>query len=260
LGNQESGKTVTVKIDKTPPVTTMDATPPANAAGWNEGNVTVTITSIDNLSGIDHTDYNLDGANWAAYTGPVTITTEGVHALQYRSLDKAGNVEATHQSAVKIDKTPPVVTFSGNQGSYTVDQTVSITCTATDPPGANGQLGSGVASTTCQNVSAPAYTFPLGTTTLSATAVDVAGNTSKGSTSFTVQVTYASLCALGRQFVSNTGMCTVLDAGQRNEQLGVPQGKAGELNGYRQMVKVAQQSAFVTSDHAAILLRLVDAL
>jgi hypothetical protein len=164
-----------------------------------------------------------------------------------------------------IDRIPPVVSFSGNQGSYTVDQTVGITCTSIDPPTVNGQQpGSGIASSTCQNVNAPAFTFPAGATTLSASATDVAGNVGTGSTTFTVRVTYTGLCALGRQFVSNrglaTGMCTVLEAAQRNEQLGVPQGKAGALRAYRQMVEAAQRSRFVTVEHAAVLLRLVDAL
>jgi hypothetical protein len=40
----------------------------------------------------------------------------------------------------------------------------------------------------------------------------------------------------------------------------VPQGKAGALRAYRQMVEAAQRSRFVTVEHAAVLLRLVDAL
>jgi hypothetical protein len=44
---------VTVSIDKTPPIVSTARTPPPNAAGWNNSNVTVTFTCSDSLSGID---------------------------------------------------------------------------------------------------------------------------------------------------------------------------------------------------------------
>jgi hypothetical protein len=113
-------------------------------------------------------------------------------------------------------------------------------------------------------VNAPAYSFSLGPNTVTATATYRAGNVGSGSATFTVRVTYASLCALSRQFVSNTalatGMCTVLDAAERNEQLGVPQGKAAELRAYQQLVEAAQRSGFLRAEHAAILSRLAAAL
>jgi Concanavalin A-like lectin/glucanases superfamily len=72
--------------------------------------------------------------------------------------------------------------------------------------------------------------------------------------------TVASLCALSRQFVSNramaTGMCTVLDAANLNERLGVPKGKAAELDAYRRLVNASLRARFITAEHAAILTRL----
>jgi hypothetical protein len=81
--------------------------PAPNAAGWNTTSVLVTLTATDTLSGVDHTEYTLDGAGWTTYAGPVAVTAEGLHALQYRSIDKAGNVETAQQLAVRVDKTPP---------------------------------------------------------------------------------------------------------------------------------------------------------
>ncbi len=89
------------------------------------------------------------------------VTAEGVTTVNYFAKDIAGNTEAAHTQAIRIDKTPPTVTYTGNAGTYTVDQTIAITCTAADPHNANGTPGSGLASTTCANVNAPAYTFPL---------------------------------------------------------------------------------------------------
>ena len=101
-----------------------------------------------------------------------------------------------------IDKTPPVITFTGNAGTYTVDQTVSITCSVSDAL-------SGVRSDTCPGASGAAYTFPLGLNTLSATATDFAGNVSNLSTNFTVIVTFSSLANLTQQFVSQHGIASI---------------------------------------------------
>jgi hypothetical protein len=76
---------------------------------------------------------------------------------------------------VKLDKTPPTITFSGNSGTYSILGTVSITSSASDNL-------SGVASSTCQSISGPAYNFTPGTNSFSATATDNAGNTVTGTT------------------------------------------------------------------------------
>jgi hypothetical protein len=89
---------VTVKIDKTAPVATAAATPPPNAAGWNNTNVTVTFTGTDNLSGI------------ASCSAPAVLTTDGTGlSATGTCTDNAGNVSAPATIHVNIDKTPPVI-------------------------------------------------------------------------------------------------------------------------------------------------------
>ena len=97
-------------------------------------------------------------------------------------------VDHTGRPGVQHDATPPLVTYSGDAGTYTVDEDVSITCSASDP-----EPGSGLDSSTCEDVSGPAYSFGLGSHTFSASATDVAGNTGTGRTTFTVVVTFDSL-------------------------------------------------------------------
>ena len=106
---------------------------------------------------------------------------------------------------IKRDATPPVVTYSGNQGSYSITDTVSIHCSAADAL-------SGLATTTCHDVSGPAWQFGAGTTTLSATATDRAGNVGSGSTAFDVIVTPASLETLIGQLVADNGVANSLVA------------------------------------------------
>jgi hypothetical protein len=106
-GNTATSTSPAVKIDRTPPVTTAAPNPAPNAAGWNSTTVLVTLTATDTLAGVEHTEYALEGAGWTAYAGSIAVTSDGVHTLQYRSIDKAGNVETAQQLAVRIDTTPP---------------------------------------------------------------------------------------------------------------------------------------------------------
>ncbi|TNJ66387.1 hypothetical protein FE784_10440 [Paenibacillus hemerocallicola] len=104
-GNVEEPQSVTVTIDKIPPATTDDApTVPSNQ------DVTVMLTSQDNQSVEDiATYYRLNGSE-ARIGRTVELTTEGIHTLEYWSVDSAGNAEQPHTISVIIDKTPPVTT------------------------------------------------------------------------------------------------------------------------------------------------------
>lgn len=98
-GNSESPHAVAIKLDKTPPVISAAATPPANANGWNNSNVTVSFAAVDVLSGID------------VVSAPLTLTSEGAgQSLAGSATDKAGNL-AIVGATLNIDKTPPE-TFS----------------------------------------------------------------------------------------------------------------------------------------------------
>jgi hypothetical protein len=198
--------------DTSPPATSIGLVPAPNAAGWNNTNVTVNLsaTDPDGVADVATINYSATGAQTIAPTvvagsaASFVVNTEGVTTVTYFAKDKAGNTEAAHTKVIRIDKTLPTVTYTGNAGTYTVDQTVTITCTAADPNNANGTAGSGLASTTCANVNAPAYSFPLGLNTLSASATDVAGNLGTGFTTFTVQVTNSSLCTLTVRFIQGS--------------------------------------------------------
>lgn len=93
--------------DTTPPVTAAAPSPAANASGWNNSDVTVTLTAADDRSAIDRIELDLDGAGWTAYSAPIGITAEGVHTLQFRSRDAAGNLETARALTIRIDKTAP---------------------------------------------------------------------------------------------------------------------------------------------------------
>ena len=152
------------------------------------------------------------------------------------------------------DTTPPLVTYTGNTGSYTVDQTVAIQCAASDPDGL------GIASTTCSDVNGPAYSFGLGSHTYSASATEVSGNVGTGSTTFTVTVTFASLQNLVRMFSTDPDVTAGL-----NDKLAAaaasPNKKArdNQLDAFINQVN-AQTGKALTATEAAVLIQLATVL
>lgn len=173
-------------IDTTAPSTTLAESPARNGAGWHRSSVTLTFSASDGAgSGVVRTEAAVDGGDFAAVTGPVVIADEGVHELRHRSIDRAGNVEASRTETVRIDRTDP-------ETAATVDPA---------PNGAGWQHGpvtvnvaardalSGVSSTTVASTgavtTAPATTAAVaaallvdrdGTTTVRHHATDRAGN------------------------------------------------------------------------------------
>lgn len=97
-GSQEAAKTLTVRIDKTPPTATATITPAPNTNGWNNTNVRVSFSGTDALSGID------------SCSAPVTFMNEGAGQIATGiCTDKAGNISLPATAKVNIDKTPPVI-------------------------------------------------------------------------------------------------------------------------------------------------------
>ncbi len=239
-----SSATAAVKRDASTPTVTANLSGTAGNNGWFVSNVDVSFTVT---------------ANGPSLLGPSTgcssstVTTDGPFTFTCSAESGAG-LSSSATAAGKKDATLPVIAFSGNAGAYTVDQTVSITCSASD-------VTSGIATSSCPGVSSgAAYTFIIGSNVGSATASDKAGNTENATTIFTVSVTYASLCNLTKRFVSHTGiansLCVKLNAAEAAALRGNLAAKAGPLNAYVKEVQ-AQTGKSITAANAAILIRLV---
>jgi len=128
--------------DTTAPTTTATAAPaaPNGTNGWYTSDVNVTLAGNDGAtgSGVDKIEYKVDGGAFAAYTAPVAITTAGTHTLEFRSTDKAGNVEATKSLTVKVDKTAPTTTATLEPATGPYTGPVTLTLTAADQANASG--------------------------------------------------------------------------------------------------------------------------
>ena len=189
-GNSASATVHVTVVDTTKPAIQGTASPAPNGAGWNNTPVTVTFVCGD---------YFL-----ASCTDPATLTADGAgQSVTGTATDTSGNTSTAIVSGINIDRTAPVVLYSGNAGTYTIDQTVNISCSATDAL-------SGISTTTCASIAGPASGFAVGSNTFTATATDAAGNSTTVHATFVVVVTADSLCALTRQLSSKEGVATSL--------------------------------------------------
>ncbi len=162
LGNVESTNTQNFKIDSTPPAGTGVALTGTRLGDnlWYISNVDVAIIpGTDATSGVASTQYNLDSGGWTNYasapfpeTTPfggtlVTISADGAHAVNYRSIDVAGNTETPggtkdwNMDQVKPSTNAEITSGTpGLNGWYTSPVTVTLTPSDAAP-------SSGIAST-----------------------------------------------------------------------------------------------------------------
>jgi hypothetical protein len=132
-GRVEVVKRSELRIDLTLPVTNALLSGTAGQNGWYLSDVFVTLTASDGTgSGVARTEYSLDGMTWNVYSGPFTLSNEGVSRLQYRSTDKAGMTGTGSPVDIRIDNTHPVSTATpagtnGTNGWYRSPVTVSLT-------------------------------------------------------------------------------------------------------------------------------------
>jgi hypothetical protein len=152
-GNQENpAPSLDLKIDSLAPTTTATPDRAANANGWYNAPVTVTLNGTDNLSGIAVTTYSIDGGAAVPYTAPFSVSGDGTHTVSYSSTDKAGNAEDAKTLTVKIDATAPKITATATPASIwspnhkLVDVSVAVSLTDSGSGGAGFVLVSATAS------------------------------------------------------------------------------------------------------------------
>lgn len=181
--------TYAVINDSTPPTTTISVSG-TGGPDWFRSDVQVALTAIDNEdgSGMDKTEYSLDdGTNWVTYANPFTISHEGNNKVEFRSTDKAGNVENVQIIEIKIDKTAPGITINtpADGAQYVLKSTINADWSVTDElSGIDKSIGTITSGS-------PINTSSVGSKSFSVTTTDLAGN------SITKTVKYSVVYAFG---------------------------------------------------------------
>lgn len=100
VGNKEEVKTIEVNIDGIAPETLSNATDQ-----WFQ-EFMAELTATDEHSGVATTFYSVNGSEFVEGMN-FPVTEEGVNMISFYSVDKAGNIEETKTTEVKIDHTTP---------------------------------------------------------------------------------------------------------------------------------------------------------
>ncbi len=107
-GNREPIRTAEIGIDTINPTANLVVSGMEGQNGWWTSDVDLRVQATDDRSGIAQRSIRIDGGPWQAYTGPVTLTGDGIHLVEYQAVDKAGNTSPMGQEIIKIDSAKPV--------------------------------------------------------------------------------------------------------------------------------------------------------
>ncbi len=103
----------TIRIDKTGPTLSISNDSGGN---WVNRNVSISTSASDNGVGMNKIEYSYNNSNWYSdWSNSSSTSTYGVwsanrnNTVYIRAMDKLGNI-STSQTAVRIDKDPPIYT------------------------------------------------------------------------------------------------------------------------------------------------------
>ncbi|MEF3309289.1 hypothetical protein PV433_10270 [Paenibacillus sp. GYB004] len=187
--------------DTTPPVTTAAVTGTAGSGGWHTSDATVSLSAAYDIAGIHATNYKLNvvqsvygvlsTSGFVPYTTPIVLG-DGIYEVQYRSVDKAGNLETVKSITLKSDKIGPTFTVSANgnplHDGAVFDDSQPVTLNVLSGDSLSGVASQVVTVDGLSHVPGTPLNWAgqLGTHVIQVTVTDQAGNTSQRTTIVTV--------------------------------------------------------------------------
>lgn len=171
LGDTSEKSSASWKLDSAPPTISLSV---PGGSGWNQGgSYSISISGADATSGVAAAEISVDGGAWKS---SATVSGDGVHNVDGRVVDKAGN-QATQSGEIRIDGTPPSVDAElsgtlGQEGWYV--SAVTVTASASDA--LSGVAGVQVSLDGGGWQNAPLVVTIDGTHSLRVRASDAAGN------------------------------------------------------------------------------------
>jgi len=178
-GNYSTETYEYVYIDTTPPVTTSGLSGTIYSGSIYDTAVQVSLNATDNLSGVAHTYYQIDGGSTAPYGGAFNVSTLGAHNVKYWSVDNAGNTETAHSISFSIVSPTTAAVVASPNPSF-VGESVKLTGTVT----------ANVSGTPTGSVTFWNGATNLGTGTLNGSGVASINTTALPAGALTLQISY----------------------------------------------------------------------
>jgi len=220
-GNAEPVNTALIRVDTTPPSTTINCNgSPCTASAWYPSGASVSLAATDADSGVSSIRYTTDGSiptstHGTVYTAPFTLAT--TTTVNYRAFDNAGNAENDHAIQIQIDGTPPTVSLTAPTAGAIVAGPTTLSATASDNVSVDhvdfrvdgNTVGTAISSP--WTINWDSTTVADGQHTITARAVDSAGNTTTSSTVSVITTNFNLLQNPGlEQGSGNTPTCWTL--------------------------------------------------
>ena len=195
-GNQETTKTATIKIDKTPPTGTIIIN--GGDAYTISTSVTLTLTSTDDASGVREVRFSNDGVwddePWevpAATKDWALLSGDGIKTVYVQYVDNAGLVSQSYSATITLDTTSPAIIITSPSPGYEIkSSTITVTWAGSDGTSSVSHYEIKLDDYSWINVGInTTYTFTGlgdGTHTLEIKATDNAGLTKEDSLDFVV--------------------------------------------------------------------------
>lgn len=108
LASNYNSTTVTLKFDSANPITNASGYN-LNIYGWSNENLNITLSAVDSLSGVNKIQFKNSTSQWIDYDYNLNITINFAGIIEYRSIDNAGNIEASKYLMLKVDKSNPII-------------------------------------------------------------------------------------------------------------------------------------------------------
>ena len=131
-GNLETTKSISFRIDTGKPQSSNTLTGPMGSEQWYLEEVSINLSASDSVSGVLRLDYRVDGGEWLAFHNVVGVASEGDHELEYRALDRAGNVEMTNALSFRIDSSAPSLELSAGNARHSTSGSLRVAWTSAD--------------------------------------------------------------------------------------------------------------------------------
>ena len=204
-GHETRGTFQVLVVDTTPPTVTLSAPGVVEATGPDGAAVTFATSALDLVDGVVTPVCTRPTA-----TGPVTVTSGGTlpvgeNLITCTATDRAGNASSAVATIDVRDTTPPTLVLPpAVKGEEDATGTAVVTFSATASDSVSGLLG-----VVC--IPASGTRLAGGTTTVTCSARDAAGNTVQGSFTVTVADTVPPTLTVPSDVT--TSVCTNLNIG-----------------------------------------------
>lgn len=175
-GLSAAGST-TYELDATTPQISGSISASLGANGWYIFPAVGSAWASDAISGIAAFEMNVNNGGWVAYSD--VSFTDGIHSIQYRALDYAGNLTQTAAQEIKVDTVTPSLSLDvsgarGQNGWYVSNVTVNPT--VADATSGVARVEAKVNSGEWTVISDPLPIFSDGVHTYQIKVTDQAGN------------------------------------------------------------------------------------